>query len=266
MVLALHPWQRAGVASSTNDVVIVPISLQLIPELTDAPITYPNLLDGVINRDIDILNRSFGIAREAASDGWFVAKITGAFRAAAKGTPQRNYWESFAQAGVASAEKTVQVLAAGNESDNRPSEISILPYYLEELRDHWVAVVATGSDGAIAYYSNHCGERTMTDIAWDETAHGLHYCLAAAGEGKGEALPNGQTRSSGVGTSFAAPRVTGAIATVMSNARGQIHAVEALSRVKETADRSGMYADETNLWHWISGYKCRLECRRYSLY
>ena len=233
-------------AGSTTEAVIVPISINVSPKGSDELLHYGNFLDGVVNGNIDVLNRSFGIARSEESG---YEDTIAVFKGATLDSAERNYWEAFAQIGVAPADKVVQVWAAGNEGGSAtidssiPNQTAILPHYHEELRDHWVAVVATDTTGALAYYSNRCGARTAPDVIWNEAEHGLHYCLAASGEGQGAVWPNGNTVTGRVGTSFAAPRVTGAIAAVMQNARGQVRAVEALSRIKLTANRNGSYAD-----------------------
>ena len=192
--------------------------------------------------NIDILNRSFGVSRVAGFDSWYKERYD-PLRDAPSRSVRRDFFEAEAQINVSAANKVVLVWSAGNESDARPGEQASLPHYYEELRDHWVAVVATDTTGKIADYSNRCGARTATDVIWNEAEHGLHYCLAASGEVQGAASPNGNTATSGVDTSFAAPRVTGAIAAVMQNARDQVPAVEALSRIKLTANRNGSYAD-----------------------
>ncbi len=225
---------------TTRSATIVPLSINASEnqQASDESITFQDLLDVVDHRNIDILNRSIGVRQD--SD---YADIIAGFEGATQGHWLRDYWEAFAQLEVATSDKVVQVWAAGNESASIPNPTSILPYYYAVLRDHWVAVVATGSDGSIAHYSNRCGERSAAGVSWDQAAHGLHYCIAALGDARGVAVPNGQTAANAIGTSFAAPRVTGAIAAVMLNARNQVPAVEAMQRVKQTADRSGIYAD-----------------------
>ncbi len=240
---------------------IVPIFAQLL-----TPVSYSNnFLTRVSNgtepnsdySNIDIVNRSYGTPREQDTKSLFVDRYQ-PLRDAASGTVRRDWWNAEAQINVASANKTVVVWAAGNSADHddnsgtpetittHPSHEASLPHYFPELRDHWVAVAAVGGDNnnpsTIANYSNHCGARAASGAAWDEAAHGRHYCLAAVGAGAGAATVNGGSNYAEVGTSFAAPRVTGAIAAVMRGARGQMSAVGALSRIKATANNTGDYA------------------------
>ena len=252
-VASLAAGSTVGLAPGA---IIVPVSIGLIdgssPPSTATEATESNavFLNAVSEGketnfdygDIDILNRSFGYLRVAGIDSWYKQRYDPLW-SAPSGSVRRDFFEKEAQIDVAPADKVVLVWSAGNESDYRPGEQASLPHYYEELRDHWVAVVATNTTGKIADYSNRCGARAAPDAPWNEAEHGLHFCLAASGERQGAALPNGNTATSGVGTSFAAPRVTGAIAAVMQNARGQMSAVEALSRIKLTADRNGDYAN-----------------------
>ena len=110
---------------------------------------------------------------------------------------------------------------------------------IPELRGQTIAVVAVRSDdGLITDFSNRCG------IAAD-------YCLAAPGEGINVAYfgphPDFDDPVVGTvtaaGTSFAAPMVSGGLAMMKSYFRSQLSNPDLLSRLLETADRSGAYAD-----------------------
>ena len=106
-----------------------------------------------------------------------------------------------------------------------------------ELGETTVAVVAIRPDGEIADFSNRCG------IA-------AEYCLAAPGDdlrfsyfgpdADGNPI---QAVATGGGTSFAAPLVTGGLALMKQYFRSQLSNTDLLSRLLETADRSGIYAD-----------------------
>ena len=152
-------------------------------------------------------------------------------------------------------EKVVFVWAAGNSHGRmcdipiaqcvdgavEASSIDLLPglaVHFPELQETTVAVVAIRPDGEIADFSNRCG------IAAD-------YCLAAPGDdlrfsyfGPG---PDGEPGFRGIavggGTSFAAPLVTGGLAVLKQYFRGQISNTDLLSRLLETANSSGIYAD-----------------------
>lgn len=89
------------------------------------------------------------------------------------------------------------VWAAGNESNNESGALSALPIAFPELQGHFVNVVAYDTNrDEIAWYSNQCG---ITQ----------NYCIAAPGSGW-----NTDSHDFASGTSFAAPVVSGAVATI----------------------------------------------------
>ncbi|MDE0276667.1 MAG: S8 family serine peptidase [Defluviicoccus sp.] len=151
-------------------------------------------------------------------------------------------------------DKLVFVWAAGNSHGNscdpalpecvngrvEATSVSLLPGLaarFPELQPQTLAVVAIGRDGAIAGLSNRCG------IARD-------YCLAAPGGdvtvavfGRVRGRDGVRTVGRGVGTSYAAPMVTGGLALMKQLFRGQLSNTDLAARLLETADRSGVYAD-----------------------
>ena len=161
---------------------------------------------------------------------------------------------SLAQEG--SEEKIILVWAAGNANGWKCAagtphcvdgkidarSVELLPGLtarIPELRGHSVAVVSVRqADGRISDFSTRCG------IAAD-------YCLAAPGEGVRVAYfgpdedgnPGARGAVTRSGTSLAAPFVTGGLALVQHYFRNQLSGTEVLSRLLETADRSGFYAD-----------------------
>ena len=122
-----------------------------------------------------------------------------------------------------------------------PEVLSGLAAHVEELRGHSIAVAALSPfDGQLALFSNRCG------IAAD-------FCIAAPGErvriahvGPGTAEPETVYNAiEGDGTSFAAPMVSGGLAIMKQLFRGQLSNTELVTRLFETADKSGFYADST---------------------
>lgn len=152
-------------------------------------------------------------------------------------------------------DKTIFVWAAGNENGREcgagqpsceegkvaatsPNFEAGLAARITELRGHTVAVVGVTESGKIVDYSNRCG------LAAD-------WCIAAPGDGiriayfgpdEDGTLGVRDTRIEG-GTSFAAPMVTGGLAVMKHRFRGQLSNTDLLTRLLETADRSGRYAD-----------------------
>lgn len=190
----------------------------------------------------DIINRSYGIAEfdpnvissEIDSElSWYRQYLPQTLRA-------------LLQMDTPASKKTILVYAAGNEGERWSGIGADLPFYIEELRGHSLAVVATNPDtGVIADYSNRCGPLPSN---WDSASHGPHYCLTAPGTVRG-LVPNsdspgkGDIRDGAQGTSFAAPIVSGALALLMEHFRGTRGNTEVVKRMLDTADRSGRYAD-----------------------
>lgn len=193
----------------------------------------------MISRNIKIVNKSYGIGGDISL--YNEADIR---RAIPK------YIEAVAQSGVAAADRTIFVRAAGNaytaieSSGNRaladnPEILPGLPVHIAELRGHYLAVVAVDTTDAdpnnhrIATFSNRCG------IASD-------YCLAAPGVNiSGPDVTNGLSYQDRSGTSASAPLVSGALALLTQAFRAQIGNDELVTRLLRTANKTGVYADET---------------------
>ena len=114
-----------------------------------------------------------------------------------------------------------------------------LPSRIAELRGHSIAVAAINQDGSIANYSNRCG------IAAD-------YCIVAPGTNVRSAdfgPANGVNGVRGwtfvLGTSFAAPMVSGGLAIMKQLFRDQLSNTDLVSRLFATADKTGIYADRS---------------------
>ena len=140
------------------------------------------------------------------------------------------------------AEKTIEVWAAGNDGSDIPLGPASFPLHEPALRGHWLAVAALADNGSIASYSNRCGALPSN---WNTARDGRHYCLAAPGT-VNAVTPGLRFRGAvqgALGTSFAAPLVSGGIALVMDYFRGQLSNREAALRVVNTANNTGIYAD-----------------------
>lgn len=88
------------------------------------------------------------------------------------------------------------VFAAGNDSQTESGVLSAMPLAFPDLNGHFVNVISVNNKNEIAWYSNQCG---ITQ----------NYCIAAPGSAW-----NTDSSDYASGTSFAAPVVSGAIATI----------------------------------------------------
>ena len=183
---------------------------------------------------------------------------------------------ALAQAGA--AEKTVFVWAAGNahgktcdpadftgnadlcesyvengETKYRVNAKSVeilsgLPVLFSELHGHVLAVVAIGRDGSIADFSNRCGSAA----AWCLAAPGVE--IQAAYFGPHPDPPNdpgARGTYNPSGTSVAAPMVTGALVVMKHYFRDQMSNTELVTRLLDTANDSGIYADSAIYGHGL---------------
>lgn len=129
----------------------------------------------------------------------------------------------------------VHVFSAGNRGEAEVTITAAFAMLFPELREKAVIAVAVDSNGVIGDQSNHCG-------------HAKDLCLAAPGgyndraEYVVAAYPGGSYRPV-LGTSFAAPHVSGALAILIDLFDGQMTTAELIDRLLLTADKSGRYAD-----------------------
>ena len=178
-----------------------------------------------------IINHSFGY--EGVVTDYTANEYRGAFGRTV---------DSMLQAGTADSDKMILVWAAGNSygkfdaegnmaDASSPNITAATPHLFPALRGHFITVVATQSDGAIASYSNRCG------VAAD-------YCIAAPGHGVlAPAVGSDNDYIRIGGTSAAAPHVAGALALMEEAFRGQLGSTEMVTRLFAAADKEGIYAD-----------------------
>ena len=120
----------------------------------------------------------------------------------------------------AAQQDLVSVYAAGNGDGGESSVTAGLPALVEEIRGHWVSVVALDQTDTIADYSSRCG----VAASWCLSAPGTE--VVSAGVGSEYELRSG--------TSMAAGFVSGSIALLKSNFP-EITGATALQILKDTA-------------------------------
>ena len=200
---------------------------------------------------VDIVNMSFGFSGVITS--YSEAQVESAFGRSIDALSQQN---------KSRGQRSIFVISAGNayndldEFDttveaNSPELLPGLPYLFPELKDHMLAVVAVDDSGEIAFYSNRCG------VAAD-------FCLAAPGGGDGNnngsietheriwgpappeagAEANAYYYGGAVGTSFAAPVVSGSLA-LLKQMFPTVGNPELAARLLSTATKTGIYSDSS---------------------
>ena len=185
-------------------------------------------------RGVAILNHSFTWGGESrTADGNLVRKKL------------KHTIAAMEQKDTPDAEKVIIVRAAGNFGQRSPSLMSGLGVHVPQLKNHVLAVVATGGDGAIWSHSNRCG------VAKDFCLAAPGYELPAANFGN---FGENDQKEKFTGTSAAAPLVSGGLAVLRQYFRDgknnyQLGNTELVKRLLATADRTGEYANSDIYGH-----------------
>ena len=196
--------------------------------------------------NIDVLNLSFGFS--GIIDNYTETDLRANFSNTIDALEQQNV-----------SEKTIVVIAGGNANNDLcttgtpncvqdkidATSVEIfpgLPVRIPELRGHVIAVVAAKMDGTIADFSNRCG----IVANWCITAPGQDVSIAYFGPHP--TLPNTPAEgisTTGRGTSFAAPFVSGGLALMKQMFRGQLSSTALVTRLYSTANKTGVYANSS---------------------
>ncbi|MBQ8785653.1 MAG: S8 family serine peptidase, partial [Alphaproteobacteria bacterium] len=148
---------------------------------------------------------------------------------------------------TAAANNVVLVMAAGNENHYNPglhNGVPLLTEFSETLKNLFVTVVATDSRGKIASYSNKCGVAKEYCIAAPGGKEGdMIWSTGTYGELMLDKIGQDTTIVGMVGTSMAAPVVSGSIALLMG-AYPYLTPKQIVELMFETANKTGEYANE----------------------
>lgn len=172
-----------------------------------------------ISEDIDIINMSFGPDSSpmfnAANPSSYLDNITA-------------LTELFNK-------NIIVVAAAGNESQTEPNALHAIPDKVANAENLFITVVAVDSNGNITDYSNKCGSAAK-------------WCIAAPGGTATDPIystANGGGYADMVGTSMAAPTVSGSLAVLMG-AFPNLTPQQAVAILLETAGNAdGSYNETT---------------------
>ena len=159
-------------------------------------------------------------------------------------------------------DRSIFVIAAGNAWNDldefgnvvdasSPELLPGLPYLFPELKDHVLAVAAVDRSGEISSFSNHCGAAA-------------DFCLSAPGGGDAngdgnfdddeiiwgpspppeDGEPDSDYYAGTLGTSFAAPLVSGSLA-LLKQMFPSVGNHELVNRLLVTANKTGIYGDSS---------------------
>ena len=184
-------------------------------------------MQAAISGGVDIINNSYGGSTEIGVDCNDASSC--------ESTIGSNVYTQMEAAGAAGI---INVWAAGNDSQSNPSAEAGAALYDTDFQNLSIAVVAIGTDGKIASYSNKCGIVAA-------------YCVAAPGSSIYSTwyFANGyHTENSG--TSFAAPMVSGALAVVKHEFSSLTNA-QVVNRLLTTALDTDEYSQSSIYGHGL---------------
>jgi len=185
-------------------------------------------MQAAISNGVDIINNSYGGSDEIGIDCDSAA------------TCESNVIGNaiYTQMESAGSNNIINVWAAGNDGKSNPSVLAGAHLYDTDFQNVTVAVVAVGTDGKIASYSNRCGMVSS-------------YCIAAPGSSIYAPwyFSNGYHVSKS-GTSMAAPMVSGALALV-KHEFSSLSNSQVVSRLFTTALDTDEYSQDSIYGHGL---------------
>ena len=186
-----------------------------------------NSLSEAITAEVDIINNSYGASNEIGVDCTSAATCESTI-----GSTIYTQLEAVGDADI------INVWAAGNDGKDNPSVLAGAHLYDSDFQDLSIAVVAVGTDGKIASYSNKCGVVAA-------------YCVAAPGSSIYSTwyFANGYHVAKS-GTSMAAPMVSGGLALIMQEF-SSLTPAQVVSRLLTTANDTSEYSQTAKYGHGL---------------
>lgn len=206
----------SGMQGSAFDAGLYAAAINTSPRFNNEFDTQVGLsINNMVDQGVSIINFSLGNnncklgTNSAANNG---AKCNVDDYTAAAAAAELPTLPGVAQAAVAKG--TLLIWATGNEGQPSPDILAGLPKVVTGIQNGWLAVGAVDANNVITDYSNRCGSAA----AWCLVAPGDLTGAVTLGTGnlKGTQLvgADGANYSSGSGTSYAAPTVSGVAALV----------------------------------------------------
>ena len=197
---------------------------------------------GVFNRDIDILNLSFGPDTTPEFNYSTIADDTStrdySDSAFVIGRLYKNRFDAYWDTPI--SERPIIVQAAGNEGQEHPN---VGAFWGLNSNNPFVTVVSVDRQGTISDFSNRCGAAAS-------------FCIAAPGEDL--RLPSYDTSGYELGfyetfsgTSFAAPIVSGGLAVMKQLFRDSLSDRQLVDRLFATAKDNGIHANSAIYGHGL---------------
>ena len=221
------------------------------PDFTGIDNFFSELFKIYNDYDVDIVNNSYGYSGNI--NDYTEAQVRYAFPKTIA---------EMSQIGTPDSEKTIYVWAAGNAGGyadqgvdySSPELLPGMAHYIPEIQGHSIAVASVDETGEISDFSSRCGVAQDYCISAPGGRIVVAYSTSTSDTGIYPGDPNDDSYNSCItdntcyaiysGTSFAAPFVSGGLAVIADHFEGQLGSHEIVSRLFNTANKDGIYADK----------------------
>ncbi len=182
------------------------------------------------NQLADYMNEARSLNARASNNSWTLA---GGTVENSQGLKTNSAFLNYVSALDAFGSTGIVVFAASNEmTDTSASVMAALPNYFEQLEEHWLAVV-----NILVDYDSATDRLSNPVLLSAPCLEAARWCIGATGLINAADVGSNSDYEIVLGTSFAAPQVSGAIA-LLAQAFSTITAEQLRSRLIATADNS----------------------------